>query len=184
MARLKTMLALMFLGVFAAASAQAQTRPAYLPTPASPTVAEIAPGVIPDSPLAAALADVQPGPLPPPATAPANLPGPYFEHDRLLDPAELPQPGWLGEIQAIAANPHVRYWSRINGSVEIPGIGTRNVSVPGAHLAWAASPSVLLGYRLPAGFGEFTVGYREMASAGTKRCPVPMVLRVCAAGSI
>jgi hypothetical protein len=155
----------------AVASLRAQAPAGVLPPPAAQAVTPPAPGVVPGSPLAAALADAMPASLPPPAEAPTHVPGPYFEHDPLLDPSELPQPGWLAEIQGLAANPHVRYWSNLRGPVRLPGGVTDFVSVPGAHLSWAASPAILLGYRLPSGFGEFTIGYRYLASDGTQTLP-------------
>jgi hypothetical protein len=173
------------LGAFAGASIQAQETNYALPlsTEATPIVAaappvssapsSTPPGVVPGSPLAAALADVKVGPLPPPAQPPEHIPGPYFQHDPLLDLPELPQPGWIAEADVFATNPHVRYWSNIRGPVIFPGGAGDIVSVPGANLSWAASPEILLGYRLPAGFGEFTLSWRYLSSDGTQALPGP-----------
>jgi hypothetical protein len=125
----------------------------------------------PDSPLAAALADLAPGP--PLAPARADLPGCYFEPDPLLDRPDLPPPGWFGELEAVVLSPHVRYWSNLKGPVVLPGGARDTVQVPGAHLPWTASPLVLLGYGLPAGFGELTAGFRYFASDGAETLPGP-----------
>jgi hypothetical protein len=101
------------------------------------------------------------------------VPGPYFEIDPLLDLAELPPPGWFGWAGASVADPHIRYWSNLRGPVQLPGGATAIVSVPGAHLDWTVVPNVLLGYRLPAGFGEFTLGWQYLASAGSQVLPGP-----------
>ena len=54
----------------------------------------------------------QPRSLLAPATAPlyepAALPGPYFERDPLLDPPELPPPGWFADVDVLAAKAHVK----------------------------------------------------------------------------
>jgi hypothetical protein len=101
------------------------------------------------------------------------VPGRYFEQDPLLDPAELPPPGCFGWAGANVADPHVRYWSRLIGPVLLSNGTTAFVSVPGAHLSWAAVPDVLLGYRLPAGFGEFTLQGQYLASDGSQVLPSP-----------
>jgi hypothetical protein len=195
MARSRTgLLALVMLGGLTA-SAAAQSQVAALLPPgqavaAAPAAVEgAAPAVVPGSPLSAALADSVVGPLPPPAGpvhapylahSPNTVPfpsetgeHPYFEPDPLLDPPELPLPGCFGEVDLLAVEPHVRYWSNLAGTVILPGGGTDMVSVPGAHLAWTVAPRILLGYRLPSGFGEFTVAWRYMASDGSQALPGP-----------
>jgi hypothetical protein len=126
------------------------------------------PAVPAGSPLAAALADAAVGPLPPPAGPPANVPGPYFEQSPLLDPAELPPPGGLAEIDLLAMKPGIGLMSHIIGTVKLPGGATDTVSVPAAHLGWTVAPGLLLGYRLPSGFGELALGWRGMASEGSQ----------------
>jgi hypothetical protein len=159
-----------------AASAAAQTPPVLaMPTslPPAVTTATATPTGSTNAQLDAALSDLPVGPLPPPAHPPAGVPGPYFEHDPLLDPAELPQPGWIFEGEVRLINPHVRYWSDIAGPVNLSNGGTDTVSVPGAHLAWAAMPELLIGYRLPSGFGEFTLSGRYFGSVGDQELPGP-----------
>jgi hypothetical protein len=86
----------------------------------------------------------------------------------LLDPVELPQPGCFGMAEINVADPHIRYWSRLRAPVQLSNGITDLVSVPGAHLSWAAVPNLLSGYRLPAGFGEFTLGWQYLASSGNQ----------------
>jgi hypothetical protein len=130
-------------------------------------------GVVPDSPLAHTLADVKVGPLPPPQEPPPGVPGPYFEYDRLLDPAALPPVGWFGSAEAHVADPHVRYWSNLRGPVLLPGGLTNIVSVPGANLSWTVVPDLQVGFRLPSGFGEFTLSGQYLASDGSQVLPGP-----------
>ena len=126
-----------------------------------------------ESPLAAALRDVTPTMLPPPAQPPANVPGPYFRPDPLLDPAELPPLGCYATAEATLLVPHIRYWSKIRGPVTLSNGTTDTVSVPGAHLDPTVSPALLFGYRLPAGFGEFEAGYRGFSTSGSQSLPGP-----------
>jgi hypothetical protein len=174
------LLALLLLGgLTARAAAQSSAAvllpPGQLPAPLSAPTGPAAPAasaVAPGSPLEAALADAGPGALPPPVVPP-DLPRPYFEPDPLLDPQELPPPGCFSEVELQGSSAHVRYWSNLSGPVLLPGGATDMVSVPGAHLAWAVAPRLLLGYRLPSGFGEFTVAWRYLASDGEQALPGP-----------
>jgi hypothetical protein len=106
----------------------------------------------------------QPGPTPPYACAP--LPGPYFERDPLLDPPPLPQPGWFADVDLGVVMPHVK-----NRLTEMVQVGTRmpdSVHLPSASLNWTVSPGVEVGCRLPSGFGAFSLGYRSLASDGSR----------------
>jgi hypothetical protein len=144
-------------------------------TAAPPSPPPAAPGPAPANPnaqLEAALVDLPVGTLPPPAQPPSGVPGPYFQHDPLLDPAELPQPGWLLEPEFQLLNPHVRYWSEIRAPVALSNGGADTVSVPGAHLAWAAAPMLTAGYRLPSGFGEVVLSARYFGTVGDQLLPV------------
>jgi hypothetical protein len=157
------LLALVVLGGLRCVPALAQA-----PTPTPPPA-----GVAPGSPLAGALADLAVGPLPPPIQPRTDLPGPYFTPDPLLDPAELPPPGWWAEADLIILNPHVRYWSNIRGPVTFRDGSSDTVTVTGAHLDWTVAPRVLLGYRLPAGFGSFAVGLKYFGTDGSQVVPGP-----------
>ena len=45
------------------------------------------------------------------------------------------------------------------------------VDLPAAPLDWTASPRVFAGYRLPSGFGEFMVSYRNLGTVGSGLTP-------------
>jgi len=124
-----------------------------------PTAAPPAPAPALEAPRTA-LVPVQPR-LPPPAEAPPNLPGPYFEHDPLVDHPNLPPLGWFGEIDAALLDVHVKRQSFINAP-PLPGGGF----VPQGQLDWAVSPRGQVGYRLPEGFGEFSVSFRFLSTEG------------------
>ncbi len=79
-------------------------------------------------------------------------------------------------MEVNAADPHIRYWSNIRAPVLLSNGTTDVVSVPGAHLTWAVVPELLLGYRLPSGFGEFTLGWQYLASSGDQLLPTPQGL--------
>jgi hypothetical protein len=102
--------------------------------------------------------------LPPAPTgpAPAPLPGPYFEFDPLLDPPELPAPGWFTDLEAGVVGPHVK--NNVTLDNAFPGGG--RLRLPSANLDWTVSPRVAVGYRLPAGFGEISLAYRFLVSEG------------------
>jgi len=80
------------------------------------------PGAIPQPVVSGSAIDVLPG-LPRPPDAPASLlkapsavppytcdplPGPYFERDPLLDPPELPPPGWFADVELGVVGPHFK----------------------------------------------------------------------------
>jgi hypothetical protein len=106
-------------------------------------------------------------PLPaPPGSASADLPGPYFEQDPILDPPSLPPPGWFADLELGVLKPHVI--NHVTNLVQIPGNTVPDiVSLPSAPLDWTVSPRFEAGYRLPSGFGEFVVGYQFLASRGS-----------------
>lgn len=112
--------------------------PSLLPLPPIPTgtaapspAATVPPGSGTQAQLDASLADLPVGPLPPPAKPPAHIPGAYFEHDPLLDPAELPQPGWITDVGLRLVDPHVRYWSNVGGPVALLERRDRHDQRPG-----------------------------------------------------
>jgi hypothetical protein len=106
--------------------------------------------------------------LPPPAGAPYTCESvchPYFENDPNLDPAPLPPPGWVWDVDFGILEPHVK--NQLVDTVAVPGHSANTLSLPSAPLDWTASPRVELGYRLPSGFGEFAIAYQILASDGT-----------------
>jgi hypothetical protein len=96
---------------------------------------------------------------------PPPLPGPYFEQDPRLDPPHLPAPGWFTGLEVGVVGPHVK--NNVTNTVQIGATTPDVVSLRSASLDWTASPRVTVGYRLPAGFGEFSLGYRFLATEGT-----------------
>jgi hypothetical protein len=54
-----------------------------------------------------------------------------------------------------------------NATQVINGTST-TVALPSAPLDWVVSPRVVLGYRLPAGFGEFSLVYRGLGTRGSE----------------
>ncbi len=89
---------------------------------------------------------------------------PYFEKDPQLDLPELPQPGWLFDVEVGVIGSHV-----VNhvGEFVGPSPGPFAVSVPMAELNWTVSPRFELGKRLPSDFGEIDVAYRFVLAEGT-----------------
>jgi hypothetical protein len=123
--------------------------------------------------------DVLPG-LPRPPDAPASLlkeppaappytcdplPGPYFEHDPMLDPPFMPQPGWVFDVELGIVGPHVK--NRLRDIVQVGTAPPDTLHLPSATLDWTVAPRVEAGYRLPSGFGEFVFAYRFLSSEGT-----------------
>jgi hypothetical protein len=144
-----------------AASAQ------VIPTAAPP--APTAPAPAADAPRTAPLVPVQPG-LPPPAEAPPGLPGPYLVPDPVLDNPNLPPLGWFAEVDVALVAFEVNRQSFTGGPFNVgptlPGLGPGGGFVPQGPLSWTVTPRVQVGYRLPSGFGEVAVAFREMASDG------------------
>lgn len=91
---------------------------------------------------------------------------PYFARDPRLDPADLPYPGWLFDVETGIMGSHVT--SHV-GDTTAPIAGV--VSVPMATLDWTVSPRFEAGYRLPSGFGELDVAYRFLATEGSGSTP-------------
>jgi hypothetical protein len=108
----------------------------------------------------------------------APLEGPYFQRDPRLDPLELPQPGWLVDVEfGIIGGSVVERLGQTDPAgqitVAVPGTGHASdvVAVPMARLDWTISPRIELGYRLPSGFGEVDVAYRFLSAAGSGSTP-------------
>lgn len=143
------------------ARAQAPALPA-VPVPVPPRESA-APDVLP---LLPAPGRVLPAAPPTPTFAPAPLPGPYFERDPLLDRPPLPQPGWFADVDLGVVIPHVK--NHLTGQVQVPGTGSPDTVMLGsAPLDWTVFPRIEAGYRLPSGFGAFSLSYRFLAADGT-----------------
>jgi hypothetical protein len=103
---------------------------------------------------------------PPPLGPPPHLEGPYFEPHPLLDPPQFPPPGWFANVEADVVAVHVQ--NQLTNMVQLPGSPMPDtVGLPSAGLGWTVSPRFEVGYRLPAGFGEFALAYRFLVAEGT-----------------
>jgi hypothetical protein len=84
----------------------------------------------------------------------------------LLDPPCLPPPGWFTDVEIGIIVPHVK--DRLTDTLSFPGGAADTVHVPGAELNWTVAPRFELGYRLPSGFGSFSLAYRFFTSEGSQ----------------
>jgi hypothetical protein len=107
---------------------------------------------------------------PAPSVAPECVPleRPYFVPDPLLDPPQLPPPGWFGGLELDLLEPHLKneLINTVQNAAEAAKGASTTVALPSAPLDWAAAPQVFVGYRLPAGFGEVALAYRGLATRG------------------
>jgi Legionella pneumophila major outer membrane protein precursor len=112
-------------------------------------------------------------PSPTPQPGFFRLDQPYFTHDPLLDPLQLPQPGWFAGAEIQVLKPHLLpgLRSKVQNSAQQANNTSTNVQLPSASLDWTVSPRVFLGYRLPSGFGEFMVDYRHLGTQGSGATP-------------
>jgi hypothetical protein len=104
---------------------------------------------------------LQPAPTGPVYACP-QLETPYFAKDPLLDPADLPHPGWLFDVEMDIMGSHVV--NRL-GETAAPIAGVGNV--PMAALDWTISPRFEAGYRLPSAFGEVDFAYQFLRTDGS-----------------
>ena len=95
----------------------------------------------------------------------AIVPDHYFEEDPRLDLPELPAVGWFAGAEASLVGPHVK--NEVKNVVPFAG-RLDQIALPSANLDWTVSPRFEVGYRLPSGFGEFSLGYRFLASQGSQ----------------
>src|SRR5207302_1100380 len=63
---------------------------------------------------------------------------------------------------------HPHFANGLRGTLPNPAGGTDLVHLPTATLNWTAAPYVEVGYRLPAGCGDASLGYRFITSQGTE----------------
>ena len=95
-----------------------------------------------------------------------------------LDPAELPHPGWLFDVEVgIPGEPRLNHVGQTDLSACRIRFRCRRERADG-RLDWTVSPRFELGYRLPSGFGEVDVAYRFLSAQGTRldrrtRWPAP-----------
>jgi hypothetical protein len=137
------------------------------PPPSGPTLGP--PRVLdPAGPVYPGLGPPPPGTvLPPPPPPPPGAPfedrnGPLLVGDPLLDQPQFGRPGWFAAVDVAVLAPHFN--DRLTHTVTLPGGITNTVSLPGADLDWTGSPRLEIGYRMPEGCGEFSLGYRSVVS--------------------
>jgi hypothetical protein len=154
--------ALLLLTALAATAGTVRAQSQVLPPPREADAPAPSPYTVPGATVP--VAAPTPGP-PTPTFAPTALPGPYFQVDPLLDRPPLPPPGCFAELDLGIVAPHVK--NHLNGPVQLPGSANADtVQLGSAGLDWTAFPRIEAGYRLPSGFGAFSMSYRFLDSEG------------------
>jgi len=109
-------------------------------------------------------------PAPPLGPPPFDLEQPYFTYDPILDPPQWAQVGWFCDAQVAGVRPYVQNEMSATvagGNPVVTGLGQNvNVMLGAARLNWTAAPRLELGYRLPSGFGEFSVSNTGFTANG------------------
>jgi hypothetical protein len=100
----------------------------------------------------------------------AIVPDHYFEEDPLLDLSQLPALGWFAGAEASLVGAHVK--NQLKNQVPFAG-GVDVITLPSASLDWTVSPRFEVGYRLPSGFGEFSLGYMFLTTQGSNSAALP-----------
>ncbi len=101
----------------------------------------------------------------------AIVPDHYFEEDPLLDVPQLPSWGWFAGAEASLVGAHTSK-TMLQNSVPFAG-RMDTIALQGAPLDWTVSPRVEIGYRLPSGFGEFSLSYRFLTTDGSESAQFP-----------
>ena len=99
----------------------------------------------------------------------AQIPGPYFEHDPLVDPPSFPQPGWVADVEVSAVGPHL--FQSLSNGVAVGGTAPGSIRIPITLLDWTVSPRLEVGYRLSEGFGAFMLSWQYIGTTGTGSTP-------------
>jgi Legionella pneumophila major outer membrane protein precursor len=106
-------------------------------------------------------------PMTPEGPPHAIVPDRYFEEDPLLDLPQLPALGWFAGAEASFVGPHVK--NELKNDVAFAGrIEKDTIALQSAPLDWTVSPRFEVGYRLPSGFGEFSLGYNFLTTQGSE----------------
>ncbi|HEV3238004.1 MAG TPA: Lpg1974 family pore-forming outer membrane protein, partial [Gemmataceae bacterium] len=109
----------------------------------------------------------------PPPNEPPSFPGkpfhapdgPFFTSEPALEtPGALP-PGPFATLETTIVGAHVN--NRLINTVLLEGTFPNTIQLPSTELEATVSPRFELGYRLPAGYGEFLVSYRFLIASGT-----------------
>ncbi len=93
----------------------------------------------------------------------APLPGPYFEKDPLLEPPQVPQPGWFADVDVDLLKAHVK--NKLTNA-SLTGGAPDVFPLPSASLDWTVAPRFELGHDLPSGFGAFALSSRFPTTEG------------------
>jgi hypothetical protein len=154
-----------------------------LVSPADTVAQETLPDALPPNPnvgvgggVLQALPSVQdlPSSLFAPPSAAASRPlivdGPYFLPDHLLDDPALGRPGWFGGVELQVFKPKLlnQLHDTVRNPLQMARMTSSTVALNTAPLDWTASPRFFLGYRLPSGYGEMMVAYRQFATQGVE----------------
>jgi Legionella pneumophila major outer membrane protein precursor len=153
-----TLLGAALLGPQALAQAPAQSPPASASMQATADLLSTLPKP-PDAPRSLF------SPMTPEEPARSIMPNRFLEEDPLLDLPQLPASGWFASAEASLVGAHVK--NELTNTVPFAG-RFDTIALQGAPLDWTVSPRFEVGYRLPAGFGEFSLGYRFLATQGTE----------------
>ncbi len=136
-------------------------RPQPLPGPAGP------PTQLPNATVITPPIGSPPPPLTPP---PPSAPPLYAPHDpgpNGWGPYSGPSPDPMfilnAELQVLV--PHIR--NQLTDTVNLPDGSAVTVAPPGASVRATVSPEFEIGYRLPECLGQFTLGFRFLASDGS-----------------
>ncbi len=106
-------------------------------------------------------------PAPPPGPLPPDPERPYFQPDPVLDSPRLPPLGWFFDVDLDVTKAHLK--NQLTFGLTNPTTGSTDpIGLPAATLNWAINPTFEVGYRLPSGFGEFSLGYRFLATEGSQ----------------
>lgn len=104
-------------------------------------------------------------PAPPIGPQPPNLER-YFILDPVLDPPNWPKVGWFTDVQIDIIHPHV-FGNQWKATAVTSAGRSVNIATGVAQLQWTVAPRLELGYRLPSGFGEFSVSDRGFYTDGS-----------------
>jgi hypothetical protein len=113
-----------------------------------------------------------PPPLTPPPPTVTTVPPPLYQpHDPGPNgwaPYCGPSPdgSFIFNVELQVVHPSLK--NRLTNTVTLPDGTEVLVAPPGASLGTTVSPEFEFGYRLSESLGEFTIGYRFLASSGTK----------------
>jgi hypothetical protein len=144
--------------------------PSSDPASSEPAAENTAP-ILQSLPRPPALPNSLLAPAPPMWSGFTGMTFPYFVPDSLLDSPVRP-PGWFSGAEVDILKVHLNPQLIVQSPADRVAGTFFQVNLPSAPLNWAASPRVFLGYRLPSGFGEISVVYRYLNTAGSTTAPI------------